>query len=74
MKKIKKLINADELPQWLEYIQDQLSEGAMKIDGYDDCICGIVERYGMETVLLYHTDTIIEKMVDEDGMDYSDAV
>ena len=34
----------------------------MKIDGYDDCICGIVERYGMETVLLYHTDTIIEKI------------
>ena len=68
------LINANELPQWLEYIEDQLSEGAMKIDGFDDCICGIVERFGMDTVLLYHTDTMIEKMVNQDGMEYSDAV
>ena len=68
------LINARELPQWLEYIEDELSEGAMKIDGFDDCICGIVERFGMDAVLLYHTETMIEKMVNEDGMDYDDAV
>ena len=44
MTKKKKLINANKLPQWLEYIEDELSEGAMKVDGFDDCIlsCGTV--------------------------------
>ena len=69
-----KLINASKLPEWLEFIEDSLSEGAMKIDGFDDCICGIVERYGMDSVLLYDTDTIIEKMVTKDGMNYEEAV
>ena len=62
------------MPKWLEYIQDWLPEGAMKVDGFDDCICGIVERYGMDSVLLYDTDTMIEKMITNDGMDYEDAV
>ena len=70
----KRLIKASELPQWLEYIQDWLPEGAMKVDGFDDCICGIVERYGMDSVLLYDTDTMIEKMITNNGMDYEDAV
>ena len=51
-----------EFPQWLENLEDELSEGAVKIDGYDDCICGIVELFGMENVLLYDTDTIIERL------------
>ena len=63
-----------EFPQWLENLEDELSEGAVKIDGYDDCICGIVERFGMENVLLYDTDTIIEKMMSLDGMSYQEAM
>ena len=69
-----KLINASKLPEWLEFIEDSLSEGAMKIDGFDDCICGIVERHGMDALLLYDTNTMIEKLMDKDGMDYEDAV
>ena len=69
-----KLINASKLPEWLEFIEDSLSEGAMKIDGFDDCICGIVERFGMDSVLLYDTDTMIEKMMTKDNMDYEEAV
>ena len=72
--KRKKLIKASELPQWLEYIQDWLPEGAMKIDRFDDCICGIVERHGMDALLLYDTNTMIEKLMDKDGMDYEEAV
>ena len=70
MTRRKKLIKASELPSWLEYIQDWLPEGAMKIDGFDDCICGIVERHGMDALLLYDTNTIIEKMMSQDGMEY----
>ena len=74
MTKKKKLINANKLPQWLEYIEDELSEGAMKVDGFVDCICGVVERFGMESVLLYDTDTMIEKMMSQDGMSYQEAI
>ena len=74
MMKRKNLIKANELPKWLEYIQEWLPEGAMKVDGFDDCICGIVERFGMDSVLLYDTDTMIEKMMSQDGMEYEDAV
>ena len=46
----------------------------MKVDGFDDCICGVVERFGMESVLLYDTDTMIEKMMSQDGMSYQEAI
>ena len=74
MIKRKNLIKANELPKWLEYIQEWLPEGAMKVDGFDDCICGIVERFGMERVLLYNTNKIIEKMVEEDCITYFEVV
>ena len=49
-------------------------ESVVQLEGLDDCICGIVERFGMERVLLYNTNKIIEKMVEEDGMPYFEAL
>ena len=74
MKKRKSLIKSGELPQWIEYIENLLPEGAMKIDGFDDCICGIVERFGMDSVLLYDRNSMIEKMISQDGMEYEEAI
>ena len=51
-----------------------IPEGLVKLDGYDDCICGIVERYGMDSVLLYDTNLIINKMMEEDGMEQFEAI
>ena len=62
----------------IEKIRDEygfhLDENAVQLEGLDDCICGVVERFGMERVLLYNTDKIIEKMVEEDGMTYFEAL
>ena len=33
-----------------------LSEDVVQLDGFDDCICGVVERFGMDTLLLYDTN------------------
>ena len=47
-----------------ESIADRLldvgAEDALVMDGYDDCITGILERYGMEPVVLYDKDKVID--------------
>lgn len=45
----------------------------MKMDGYDDCIVGIVERFGMEPVVCYDKDKVLKRLR-EDGMDYDEAI
>ena len=41
---------------------------AMIMDGYDDCAVGILERYGMEPIVLYDKEKVINKLV-ENGCD-----
>lgn len=45
---------------------------AMKMDGYDDCILGIAERFGMGRVIAYDKNKIIGKLMKE-GMSRSEA-
>lgn len=44
----------------------------MLVDGYDDCIIGIVNRIGTSSVLLYDTEKIIAKLV-KDGLTDEEA-
>lgn len=44
----------------------------LKMDGFDDCMVGICERFGMEAVLAYDRDKVIAKMVG-DGMTVDEA-
>ena len=46
-------------PLSLELIEGYLSDEAVKIEGFDDCICGVVERYGMGPLLLYDDFNIL---------------
>lgn len=52
----------------------EFAEGAIILDGYDDCIIGITEEFGNGPRLLYSRDKIISKMVNEDGMDEEEAI
>ena len=56
-----------------ELIAEHLSDDAMILDGFDDCIVGAVERFGMNPVLLYDTDKILEKLTSEDEMSFDEA-
>jgi len=48
--------------------QDEL----ISMDGYDDCIVGIVEQFGKPSILCYDKLLVIQKMID-DGSSYEDA-
>lgn len=42
------------------------------MDGYDDCIIGVADRFGMETVVAYDKDKIIKRLI-KDGMSLEEA-
>lgn len=44
----------------------------LKMDGYDDCIAGVVSRIGQEDILCYDKGKVITKLMSE-GMTEEDA-
>jgi hypothetical protein len=46
----------------------------LKIDGFDDCIIGLIERFGMEPVLCYDKERIVTKIMTEEGIHFEQAV
>ena len=60
-------------------IREELSEeygDLLFADGFDDAIIGVAERIGMEPVVAYDTDKIIEilsrDMTEEEAIEYFD--
>lgn len=51
-----------------EFEQDEL----LVMDGYDDCIVGVVERYGLPAIICYDKLMVIQKLID-DGMSEDEA-
>lgn len=51
----------------------ELNPNAVILDGLDDCIIGIAERFGFEPVLAYSVEKIIQLLMDRDGMDREEA-
>jgi|TARA_R110000744_G_C19220101_1_gene547016 hypothetical protein len=50
-------------------------EDALVMDGYDDCVIGILERCGTDHVVLYDKEKVIEKIMEESpGGSYLEAV
>ena len=49
-------------------------EDALVMDGYDDCVIGILERFGMEPIVLYDKEKVIQKLIDEGCDSYEGAV
>ena len=47
-------------------------EGYTKMDGFDDCIVGVVEQFGRPAILCYDTEKVLAKMV-ADGMTKEEA-
>ncbi len=45
----------------------------MVMDGYDDCIVGVVERFGQSPIVCYDREKVIAANM-KDGMDYEEAV
>ena len=63
----------------IETLADKLREigveDALVMDGYDDCVIGVLERYGMEPIVLYDKEKVIQRIMDlAPGGTYEDAV
>ena len=48
-------------------------EGLLKMDGYDDCLVGVVERFGEDSYFIYDRELVLEKL-QKGGMSYEEAV
>ena len=57
----------------LEFIQDNYPD-VLIADGFDKAIMGIVERFGMNPVVLYNKNKCINIMIKRDGMTESEAI
>ena len=44
------------------------------MDGYDDCVVGVLERFGMEAIVLYDKAKVIDKLIEDGCDDYEGAV
>ena len=62
-------MNAKELLH--EITQDDECE-LITMDGFDDCIAGVMERFGQENIMCYNKEMVLSKMESE-GMDRSEA-
>ena len=56
-----------------ERLLDLGIEDALIMTGYDDCVIGILERFGMEPVVLYDKELVIQKLMDEGCDSYEGA-
>ena len=43
-----------------------------RMDGYDDCIIGVVEGFGRPNILCYDKEKVLDRLMD-DGMGYDEA-
>ena len=55
---------------------DEFADGAIKLDGFEDCIIGVTEEFGCGPRILYSKEKIInklsEEMPEEDALEYYD--
>lgn len=52
---------------------DSYAEGAVLLDGFEDCIIGIVEEFGNGRRMLYSKDMILDKLKSRDSMTSEEA-
>ena len=51
---------------------EEVAEGAILLDGFDECITGIVEEFGNGVRILYSRDKILKSL--QKDMSYEDAL
>ena len=56
----------------IKCFNSQMNKELIKMDGYDDCIVGVVERAGQEPILCYDKEKVLCKLESQD-MDRDEA-
>jgi len=57
------------IQEWIE----EVAEGAMLADGFDDAIIGVAERCGQPRLVVYDAERCIQILVERDAMEPDDA-
>ena len=58
-----------------ETLTDLGAEEALIMDGFDDCVVGILERFGIDQpIVVYDREKVIAKLMDRDGMTHEEAL
>jgi len=58
-----------------ETLTDLGAEEALIMDGFDDCIVGILERFGIDQpIVVYDREKVIAKLMSEDGLTHEEAL
>lgn len=57
----------------IDRYSDAADSEMLLMDGYDDCIAGIMERFGMEPIVCYDKAKVLDKLM-KDGMSHDEAV
>jgi hypothetical protein len=55
---------ADSTVTLVERLVELGVENALLMDGFNDCAIGILERYGMEPIVLYDKEKVIQQLMD----------
>ena len=59
--------------EWVDEFADGLDTPIQTMDGFDDCIVGIVQRFN-DTFVVYDREKVLKKLMDRDGMTHEEAV
>jgi len=49
----------DSIVTLADQLLDLGIESALVMDGFDDCVIGILERYGMESIVIYDKEKLL---------------
>ena len=52
----------------------EFDENILTVDGYDEAIVGVMERFGQPPIAVYDRDKIIRIMMERDGMTDEEAI
>ena len=51
-----------------------MDEDLIKMDGYDDCLVGVVERFGQDSYFIYDKELVLTKLQKDSNMSYEEAL
>jgi len=56
----------------IQAIIDEYGDDLVTMDGFDDCIIGVCERFEQPTIIAYDRSAVIDKLI-QGGMTHEDA-
>lgn len=69
-------LTEQQLKDWVNEVSEEMesagSNRLLTMDGFDDCIAGVVQRF-TDTFVVYDEEKVLRKLVERDGMSEEEA-